>query len=160
MIFNPNGKSERLMTDSQIIHRYIHGGKGVVTLVNPNSLNAHSYSFQSPRGDDFPDDTIFVYAIHEGKRFYLGQLNDNTFRLTQGSSFGNNTESVRGARYIVRMSIDQELVSSERMQLYHSGKCCVCGRKLKTPSTLRSGIGKVCMKVYEARLKKVPWDGN
>ena len=161
MIFNPDGKDNLLMTDSKVIYRYLHGGAGTVTLANPNTWKAHSYAFLKPVNErDFPEDTIFVYVIHDNRRIYLGLLSGSEFRLTAKSTFGEDTEAVKGARYIVKMANRQDLVDKRLMNLYHSGKCCICGRPLSGNKSLDSGIGKKCTCYYNARLEKVPWDGN
>lgn len=161
MQFDPTGKDGRLMTDSKIIYRYLHAGKGEVTLVSPRSWKAHSYRFLKPTDEkEFPEDTIFVYVIHEGRKMYLGMLQGREFRRTSKSSFNEDTEAMKGARFIVKMSWNQELVDSKGMLLYHSGDCCYCGRHLIQPKTLAAGIGKKCLKYYNAHLGKVPWDGN
>ena len=162
MIFDPTGKEKRLMTDSSSIYRYIHAGKGEVTLVSPMSLKAHSYLFKQPADSgSFPADTIFVYVIHEGHSMYIGMLdNQYGFRLTNKSAFGEHTEAVKGARYIVKMASNQNLVDKRSMLLYHSGRCCKCGRLLRSDKALKLGIGRCCIKFYEELSQKEPWDGN
>ena len=161
MIFDPTGKENCLMTDSKVIYRYLHGGKGEVTLVSPRSNKAHSYKFLKPANErDFPEDTIFVYVLHEGHKMYLGMLAGSEFRRTAKSSFGEDTEAVKGARYIVKMANRQDVVDARRMELYHSGKCCYCGRPLESAKYLNYGIGKKCMQYYNIQLMKEPWDGN
>lgn len=161
MNFNPEGKEHQLMTDSAVIYRYIHGGKGEVTLVSPRTYKAHTYKFLKPADEyEFPDDTIFVYVLHQGRRMYLGMLTGKEFRRTAKSSFGEETEAMKGARFIVKMSFNQELVDTKGMLLYHSGRCCYCNRMLRSPKASEQGIGKKCLKYYNARLGKKPWDGN
>lgn len=161
MIFDPTGKDDLLMLDSKTIYRYIHAGHGEVTLVSPTTNKAHSYVFAKPNDErQFPDNTIFVYALHEGHKLYLGMLDGSGFRLTARSRFDAETEVVKGARYIVTMASNQPLVDKRKMNLYQSGKCCLCGRKLTGSSGLKNGIGRLCLKRYNLKLNKVPWDGN
>ena len=161
MQFDPTGKEARLMTDSKVIYRYLHGGKGEVTLVSPRSWKAHSYKFLKPSNDrEFPEDTIFVYVMHEGRRMYLGMLSGSDFRRTAKSSFNEDTEAMKGARFIVKMANRQDLVDTKGMLLYHSGKCCYCGRQLDTPKSLAQGIGKKCLQKYNIIINRTPWDGN
>ena len=161
MIFNPTGKEKYRMTDSKVIYKYLHGGKGVVTLVNPNSLKCHTYKFLKPMNErDFPEDTIFVYVVHDKKTFYLGVLSGSELRRTRRSSFAEETEAMKGARYIVKMSLRQDLVDSMKMHIYHNGRCCICGRRLNSDKALAMGIGRKCNDYYELKLNKVPWDGN
>lgn len=150
-----------LMTDSQAIHRYLHGGAGEVTLASPRSGKAHTYAFLRPRNSrDFPPDTIFVYVVHEGHRMYIGMLSGEDFRLTAKSRFGPDTEAVKGAYYIVKMANRQDVVDTKQMNLYHHNTCCFCGRPLKTTKALQAGIGRKCIAKYNEYISQVPWDGN
>jgi len=161
MTFDPTNKERMKMTNSGTIYRYIHAGKGEVTLVAPTTLKAHSYSFECPaNAKQFPENTIFVYVLHNGHKMYLGMLDGSGFRLTNKSSFTDDTESVKGARYIVKMSNRQDLVDKGLMHLYHSGRCCKCGRPLESDKAMKLGIGKCCLKKFNASLEAVPWDGN
>lgn len=138
-------ESSSSFTNSIDIVNYIHGGRGIMKLEAPSG-KSHIYLFQKPY-DAFPDDVIFVYAIHELKKFYLGMIENSKFRLTKNSRFLPDTEIVRGAFYIVRMSHHQDLVNNTRMTLYHMGLCARCGRKLQSDETVRTGIGKKCRKI-------------
>lgn len=162
MTFDPAGKDDLLMKDANIIYRYIHGGKGEVTLVNATTLAAHTYRFLHPRNQsDFPEGTIFVYVLHEGRQYYLGKLRDDgTFTTTNKSSFNSDTGSVRGADYIARMSLHQDIIDRNDMLLYHSGRCCKCGRPLEDPKSVECGIGRKCKVKYDELVAGVKWDGN
>lgn len=162
MEFDPNGKENLLLTDSNIINRYIHAGKGELVLQGPSG-KAHKYMFLSPKdSSNFPEDTIFVYVVHNEKRYYLGMLQESEpwFRRTAKSSFGEDTEAVKGARYICKMANRQDLVDKTPMKLYQSGKCCKCGRTLTAESEIHEGIGKKCFKKYKLLQEQIPWDGN
>ena len=161
MIFDPTGKDDCLMLNSEIIYRYIHGGNATVTLAVPATMKAHTYVFSRPRNPrEFPEDTIFVYILHNDHKMYLGMLTGQGFRRTAKSSFDEDTEAMKGARYIIKMSLRQDLVDKRLMNLYHSGLCCVCGRPLTSTKALHRGIGKKCLQRYNISLTKVPWDGN
>lgn len=162
MEFDPTGKQDLLLTNSKVINRYIRAGKGELVLQGPSG-KAHKYAFLSPKDStNFPEDTIFVYAIHENKKFYLGMLQESEpwFRRTAKSAFGEDTEAVKGARYICKMANKQDLVDKTPMKLYSSGKCCKCGRPLTAPSELHEGIGKKCCKKFDLLQERIPWDGN
>lgn len=133
------------------INKYIHGGKGILYLESPSG-EGHHYIFQKPSDEDaFPDDVIFVYAVHEQKKFYVGMIEDNKFRLTKRSRFLSDTDIVRGAFYIVKMATSEIIAQTSPMNLYHMGLCCRCGRKLKSENALAIGIGSKCLKKLEAR---------
>lgn len=126
----------------ETIRNYITGGRGVVTLLSPSGKH-HTYVFRKPkRDDDFPDDVIFVYALHNNnKLFYIGMIEQGKFRLTRSSRFLPNTAIVKGARYIMRMS---ESDWDTPMKLYHEGMCARCGRPLTNPKSIKLGVGPKC----------------
>lgn len=161
MTFDPTDKEDCLMLDSSVIYRYIHGGDAEVTLVHPPSNYAHAYAFCKPKNElDFPEGTIFAYVLHNGHKMYLGMLSGNGFRRTQKSNFDEDTEAMKGVRYIVRMANEQNLVDKELMHLYHSGRCCCCGRKLSGKKSMKAGIGRKCLARFNKKLEEYPWDGN
>lgn len=136
-----------VMKDRQIIHRYIHGGSGIVDLIAPSGKK-HSYAFLKPRNPTtFPDDVIFVYAFHNyEKLFYVGMIEGNVFRRTKNSRFLTDTEIVKGAKYINDMANIEGFAERSPMLLKHLGMCARCGRKLTDEKSLRAGIGKKCSK--------------
>lgn len=135
-----------LLTSAEDIRNYILGGNGVVTLKSPTGVH-HTYAFRRPRNtEEFPDDILFVYAVHEGKTlFYVGMIEDGKFRLTRASRFLHDTPIVKGARYIMRMS--QDSTFGPPMELYHEGMCSRCGRPLTNPKSILTGFGPKCRRM-------------
>ena len=142
--------STKLCT-SELIYRFIHGGKGVCTLEAPFGVK-HTYAFMKPMDcEAFPDDVVFVYAVHEEKRFYIGMIEQNKFRLTRNSRFLPDNEITKGAAYIARMAVESDLTQRTPMMLYHNGRCARCGRLLTDDGALKVGFGKKCLKHVEDR---------
>lgn len=138
-------ESSRKLEGSQNIKNYIYGGRGVVTLKAPSG-KSHTYVFAKPANPNiFPDDILFVYALHEGvQQFYVGMVELGEFRLTRNSRYLPDTEIVRGAKYIMKMANKPNLVTP--MELYHNGCCCFCGNKLTSEKSLKIGMGSRCKK--------------
>lgn len=139
-------ESSHILLGSENIKKYIHGGRGVVTLKAPSGKK-HTYIFAKPKNSyGFPDDVLFVFALHEGKKqFYVGMVEKDQFRLTQNSRFLPDTEIVKGAKYIMKMANIPGFETP--MELYHEGMCCFCGRQLKSTKSMSVGIGPKCMKM-------------
>jgi len=130
----------------------MRGGNGVVCLVAP-TLKAHTYRFKKPRNEDkFPDDVVFVYVLHESAYYYIGMIEGNSFRLTQNSRFIEDTESVRGAKYLMRMINEEGFFEASPMRVYHHGKCAVCGRKMRSAKAIMAGVGPKCLRRLQAKL--------
>ena len=160
MVFDPTGKENLLMTEASCINRFIHAGKGELTLVAP-SLNAHTYRFLSPsRPEEFEPNTIFAFVLHDGHKYYLGRLTNQGVVHTRNSSFSPECDSFKGAQYIAYMAASQSLVDKTPMKIYQSGRCCMCGRELVSGKTLKLGIGPKCAKRWEEISSRTSWDGN
>ena len=141
-----NAECRHQMTDCNIIYSYIHGGKGIVTLEAPSG-KSHMYAFYRPRNsDEFPNDVIFVYAVHNlQKLFYVGMIEQDKFRVTRHSRFLEDNEIVKGVSYIMKMA--QGKITKSPMKLYHEGICCRCGRPLPHEKSVKQGIGSRCNKL-------------
>lgn len=142
--------SSQQFKSSELITNYIYGGRGIMKLESPSGTH-HYYMFQKPADRDaFPDDVVFVYAIHNfEKKFYLGMIEQGKFRLTRNSRFLPDTDIVKGAFYIMKMSYSQQLVDKTPMKLSHMGMCARCGRELTTDKSIHNGIGPKCRKRLE-----------
>ena len=139
--------SSKQFESSELITDYIYGGRGIMKLESPSGVH-HYYMFQKPADSEaFPDDVIFVYAIHDfEKKFYIGMIEQGKFRLTRNSRFLSDTDIVKGAYFIMKMSNSQKLVDETKMMLSHMGMCARCGRELTTDKSIESGIGPKCRK--------------
>ena len=131
------------LKEIQDIKNYILGGKGIITLSSPTGKH-HTYSFNKPRNEGFPEGTIFVYCNTQDRIWlYVGMIDkDFKFRLTRASTWGNNCEIVKGIRYLMKI-LSREL-SETPMKIYHCGSCAVCGRRLTDPKSIIRGIGPKC----------------
>lgn len=147
-----NEEYRHQMTDNSIICRYINGGRGVVTLEAPSG-KSHTYMFRKPiNSSEFPEDVVFVYAVHDKEKlFYIGMIEDRYFRLTRNSRFLEDTEIVKGAKYIMRMAYIPHHAEQSSMKLYHEGICCRCGRPLTTEKSVDAGVGKKCEQLLEEK---------
>lgn len=146
-MFKVYPNSSQQFKSSELITDYIHGGRGIMKLESPSGVH-HYYLFQKPADKDaFPDDVVFVYAIHDfTKKFYLGMIEQGKFRLTKNSRFLPDADIVKGAFYIMKMSHSQPLVDRTPMKLSHMGMCARCGRELITDKSIHNGIGPKCRK--------------
>ena len=136
------------ITDLSTLHNFVYGGNGILTLFSTTTHIYHTYLFKKPiNKHHYPDDVIFVYALHyqhDGttKQFYIGMIEQGIFRLTRHSRFLSDTPIVKGARYIMKMMYNPTLKTS--MELYHPGKCAVCGRTLTSDKSISLGYGPKC----------------
>lgn len=151
MIYNHQLDKFRI-TSVETLNNCMFGGNGFVALVAP-SMKCHSYRFVKPKNSsDFPDDVIFVSVLHEDKYFYIGMIEERRFRLTRNSRFDEDTESVKGAKYLMDIANKPEMFKFTSMKMYHSGRCAVCGRKIRSEKGIEHGVGTKCLCKIRAKL--------
>lgn len=136
--------------------KYIHGGRGIVTLENSLNNKHHTYEFRRPNNpDEFPPEIMFVYTlVKDNTWMYVGMYDKQTqmFRLTRYSKFQKKSEIVRGVSFILKKIKSIANDPNNVMKIYHEGVCAICGKKLTTPKSIQFGIGPKCRKVLETRL--------
>lgn len=147
-----------IFTLQEHLYEYLYGGQAVVTLESPSGV-AHTYSYEVPiNRSSFPEDVRFVYAVHfedddlqsqEYKKFYLGMIENDSFRMTRNSRFTYDSPIMKGAFYIEKMRKSQEFLSQSRMTIYHSGTCGMCGSKITAVKSLMRGFGRTCYKRFQ-----------
>lgn len=145
MKIKPSSDKAYRIQDAEVLKRYIHSKHGVLTLTDPTETVSHSYLFKLPNTNNFPPDVCFAYCIHEDTLFYLGMVEQGTFRLTERSRFDADTDIVKGAAYIVKMAYKPGLAEKSPMILTHSGHCAKCGRALTSAKAIHNGFGKRCI---------------
>jgi hypothetical protein len=73
---------------------------------------------------------------------YLGMLRENQFRLTRASKMQDSSGPVKAFRWVYERLVRREMPT--QTEIWHEGRCGVCGRPLTVPESIESGIGPVC----------------
>ena len=136
-----NTPNEHKLTPDKALE-FIHGGKALFTLRNTESGNRFSYRvYKSKDGKVY-----FVKAQNEKKMSYIGTIFDNyNFVLTKKSELPLDAPQVKGFGWLLNKLINKALPPA--FEVWHSGKCCRCGRKLIVPESIKSGFGPECIKM-------------
>lgn len=130
--------------------RYVVGGKAVFTCERTTTGNRYTYQVTKKIFPDKPDRPFYLVGLlagpdNTGDFAYVGTLDPSalTLKLTGKSRFRDTSAPVAVLRAILRY-VAQRRTLPETIKLYHEGSCCVCGRRLTVPESIRSGIGPVC----------------
>lgn len=146
------------MVDLLDIRRFVFGGHAkftlrsvdtdnrftfkVNTLVNWNNPTPRPYFLAVLNGPDNTSDYEFIGTLR--------QFPDGTITWThgKGSRITKDATSAKVAQFFATTTLNGPLqgrtTMPERMEFFHSGRCCRCGRELTTPESIASGIGPVC----------------
>ena len=122
---------------------YMLAGKSFVTVVSKDSGCRFTYRITEKKteenedsvhfvsvliGDDNVNSYTFLGTIFAEKRFFHGRK----------SKIGEEAPSARAFQWTWNH------LDSDKIEVYHSGKCGRCGRQLTTPESIERGLGPKC----------------
>jgi hypothetical protein len=133
--------------------KFLFGGNATLTILNTNTENRFTFRVkQSNRNEKIyfvsvlagPDNTrSYVYLGYVRKGDWVNGQCSIFFRCAQLAKLPENryTTPLVFAWLLGRLEKDN---LPEEVELYHSGTCACCNRKLTTPESIKSGIGPIC----------------
>jgi Family of unknown function (DUF6011) len=102
----------------------------------PDPWNYHS----------LPSDSRFVSYLagpdNTSDYVYLGMLRGNKFFVTRASKRLENSQVFKAFRWVWEHLCNNQL--APKTEVWHEGRCGVCGRPLTVPESIEAGIGPVC----------------
>ena len=144
-----NKESIYKLENVEDIKRFIIGGKAIMTLESKRTGSWFTYKIKKAKKDD-ANSPFFVSVLtgvnNESAYTYMGTIfnNDNKlkFILTKNSKIGEDALSYKAFNFFFKLLLENKL--HDEIAIYHRGICCVCGRALTTPESLKNGIGPFC----------------
>ena len=77
---------------------------------------------------------------------YMGTIfKDLNFRLKKDGKITANASSFKAFQYVYDKVLKG--IEDTRVEIYHSGQCCRCGRLLTDPESVKAGLGPECIKI-------------
>ena len=152
MLFDKNHR----LIGAKNINLYVKGGRGLIALRAPSG-KYHLYQFRKPKDpENFDHWCLFAFAKGaDGRWKYTGILKDDMeFKHTVKSKYPEDSEEFKGANYVVKMMLND---FNTPMEIYHGGRCSVCGKPLKNKYSLIRGMGYRCKRhlIEELRANNV-----
>ncbi len=117
---------------------FIFGGNSTFTALNTKSENRFTFKVKKHKKDD-----IYFVSVLTGPETYqfIGSYK-GVFKHSAKSLISDKSQSVNVFRYIIDKLSSRSLPSY--IEVWHSGKCGKCGKKLTTPDSIASGFGPTC----------------
>lgn len=115
---------------------YIRGGRGAATIVGRD----HQFVYSFSKGDE-ERSPIFVRTT-TGDSTYLGFLTPD-LELIAGRKGDASHPAFKAIAWYINKALQKPEIA-ERVQFWHEGRCCMCGRPLTHPASIASGIGPDC----------------
>jgi len=77
---------------------------------------------------------------------YMGTIfKDLNFRVKNNGKISVNAPSFKAFQYVYDKVLKG--IEDKRIEIYHSGQCCRCGRLLTDPESIKAGLGPECIKI-------------
>lgn len=139
----------RQLTSSQDALRYIFAGKATFTLRSVET--GKRYTYKITRVPDKGADKFWVSLMYgpnnEADFKYLGMhypvVKDYALQLGRTSTLPKESQPVRAFEFIIQWLRSKPFITP-KIEIWHSGRCGRCGKKLTVPSSIALGIGPDC----------------
>jgi len=131
------------------VKKFIIGGKAFLTLESKKTGRWFTFRIIKAKKDD--DKSPFFVSLLTGSNneeaySYMGTIFNNdklSFRLTKKSNVTEDALSYKAFSFFFNLLMNYNKIH-EDMGVYHRGMCCVCGKALTTPDSIKSGRGPIC----------------
>jgi len=141
---------ERKLGSSKEAQRYILAGKSIFTLRSHRTGKRYTYKVTKAerRLRSESPDVYFVSLLtgpdNVGDFTYLGIIGTgNQFSTTAKSKMTRDSEPVKAITFCMNWIKSHPEVHPE-LEIWHSGRCGRCGRRLTVPESIANGIGPEC----------------
>ena len=141
--------SRNRLMDFESIDRFVRGGNAYFTVVNPDSGSRYTFRVSQRENENGEKSPFFVGVLrgpdNTSHYQYLGVIFDGkTYRHTAKSRISNGAPSAHCFEWFWKVLTARSQKALDRVEVWHEGRCAVCGRKLTVPASIESGIGPVC----------------
>ena len=125
--------------------RFITGGRALFTARSMKTSNR--FTFRVSLSKKFGD-ALLVTLVNSAnwRNCYLGQIITENGKLkfirTRNSQLTFDAIEVRAIRWIIDHLNGQQL--PPKLEIWHEGRCGICGRVLTVPESIERGIGPEC----------------
>ncbi len=123
---------------------FVRGGNAILTIVS--KATGVRFTYRVIRRDKLYFVSVLTGSNNESDYTYLGTIfPDGTYRHGRKSSIGWSAPSAVAFGWFFAHLVDPKL--AEKLEVWHEGRCCRCGRTLTVPSSVESGIGPECARI-------------
>lgn len=137
-----------ILSSAETARKFILAGKAFFTVRNPKTGNRFTYKVKAKPGKDKKPAIWFVSVLTGSNNTeaytFLGTIfKDGHYRHSLKSSVNDSAMSAKAFDWVWKhVGTQRELTHGA--ELWHSGKCGCCGRKLTVPESISTGIGPIC----------------
>lgn len=129
--------------------QYVFAGKAIFTLESKQTGRRYTYKITKSKTGDYYFANLMFGNNNETDYRYIGLLTEDGLVVTKGSHHPNDSYPVNALNYFMKCTKVDSFPPS--LGIYHSTRCCHCGKLLTTPESIEKGIGPECEKIIGLR---------
>lgn len=126
--------------------KFILAGRATVTIVSKKTGTRFTYKVKAKKdADEFDPRFVSLMTGPDNERSYKFMatiFSRNNLRWSAKSKVSRSHKGAMAFEWLFGM-LRQNIMPSS-VEVWHSGKCGKCGRKLTVPLSIRTGIGPIC----------------
>jgi len=130
---------------------FILAGNATFTCKNTNTGNRFTFKVKEKKNTDIRYVSVMSGTDNESSYSYIGFIIGGKFLYGGTSKISRSAQSIKVAEYIISNLFGNTLPSF--IEIWHSGSCGKCGRKLTDPESIQSGLGPFCRKSNKNQTK-------
>lgn len=134
---------------------FLLGGNATFTMRSEKTGTRFTYKITAPKNSDKDTSTTFWVKVltgynNETDYTYIGFMRHKQGRWSFTAKEQTEAQSTIAFTWYFNNYIAAGL-EHPKVEVWHEGKCCRCGRKLTVPESIESGIGPECSKVKKSK---------
>jgi len=144
-LFDQNTTRRQLKLDSVL--DFIFAGKATFTVRSKETGKHFTYKLVTPKKQDERRPVHFVKLLtgpdnDSSYTFFASIFDKQVYKHGRKTKITPEAPGVVAFTWLLRNL--QKGTVADRVEIFHEGICCRCGRKLTHPESIESGIGPEC----------------
>lgn len=129
--------------------QFITAGNAIFTIVFTNENKRYTYKAVASSGNKYllvnvltgPDNTNNYTQVYW---FYLNEEKEPIFQYCRNNKLYETSPSVVAFKKVFKSLLLRPDEEWDGIEVWHTGRCCRCGRMLTVPESITLGIGPEC----------------
>lgn len=136
---------------------FIFGGAALFTVRDTEKGTRYTYKIAKSKSNKEDKPPLFVRVLSGSdntKNYtFLGTIfGESKYQHSKKSKAREDAPSVRAIKWLLNRLVNQTL--PDKIEIWHEGVCCRCGRSLTVPESIESGYGPECVKHRKHRVEQ------
>lgn len=135
---------ERHLSTVEMTKRYLFAGKAIFTVRSTRTGKRYTYKLTRTENDENKYFAAVMYGPDNDLSYrYIGMVTPNGgLYRTAKSPYPDTSEVMKALAFTLKNVRDGKL--HPELEIWHSGRCGRCGRRLTVPESIQAGIGPEC----------------